>query len=170
MNVPRSRTLIASILHQPAGNADDVPEHSLRKVLQHHLLLDLQLLVHTDGVQNEDGRHSFAVAGQQAAKLGLQQLFALFETCFLTGEEREGRFNSVVLNFARQPRCRSSNLEILLQTAPLAPVEKQFWLNIHHCYLKCFCSKHRHGQSDAASFLFSIKDFGDVAAFPLLRI
>lgn len=113
----RSRTLVASVLHQPAGNADDVPEHTLGKVLQHHLLLHLQLLVHTDGVQDEDGRHSFAVAGQQAAELGLQQLLALFKTGFLEGGEPE----------KVSPRyfelCCISELKNLSLLAGVAPAE-----------------------------------------------
>lgn len=78
-----SRTLVASIFHQPAGDADDVLEHRFRQVFEHHLLLDLQLLVHTDGIQDEDGGNGFAVAGQEAAELCFQQLFAFLKACFL---------------------------------------------------------------------------------------
>lgn len=75
--------MVASVLHQPTGNADDVLEHSLGEVLQYHLLLDFQLLIHTDGIQNKDGWDSFAVACQEAAELRLQQLFALLKARFL---------------------------------------------------------------------------------------
>lgn len=81
------RTLVASVLHQPAGDADDVLQHGLGEVLQHHVLLDLQLLVHADGVQDENRGDGFTVAGQQAAELGLQQLFAFLKARFLQGRD-----------------------------------------------------------------------------------
>lgn len=52
-------------------------------MLQHHLFLHLQLLVHTDGIQDEDGGDGLTVAGQEVAELRLQQLFPLLKTCFL---------------------------------------------------------------------------------------
>lgn len=76
-------TLVPSVLHQPTGDADDVLQDGLGQMLQDHVLLDLQLLVHTDGVQDEDGRDGFTVARQEAAELRLQQLFTLFKTGFL---------------------------------------------------------------------------------------
>lgn len=75
--------MVTPVFHQPASDADDVLEHSFREVLQHHLLLHLQFLVHTDGIQDEDGGDRLTVAGQEVAELCLQQLFPLLKTGFL---------------------------------------------------------------------------------------
>lgn len=90
----QSRTLVASVFHQPAGDADDVLEHSFRQVFEHHLFLDLQLVVDTDGVQDEDGGNGFTVAGQEAAELGLQQLFTLLKARFLQKSNKISLFSS----------------------------------------------------------------------------
>lgn len=82
----RQPTLVSSVFHQPAGDADDVLEHGFGQVLQHHLLRHLQLLVHADGIQDEDGGDGLAVAGQEVAELRLQQLFSLLKTGFLQAE------------------------------------------------------------------------------------
>lgn len=58
-------------------------EHGLRQVFEHHVLLDLQLVVDTDGVQDEDGGNGFTVAGQEAAELSFQQFFTLLKASFL---------------------------------------------------------------------------------------
>ena len=84
----RVPTLVASVLYQPSGDDDDVLQHGLRQVLQGHFLLDLQLVVHTNGIQDEDGGHRFAVAGQQAAELSLQTLLSLFKSGFLHSGDR----------------------------------------------------------------------------------
>lgn len=95
-----SRTLVTSVFHQPAGDADDVLEHGFRQVFQHHLLLDLQLLIHTDGVQDEDGGNGFTVAGQEAAELRLQQLFALLKARFLHRKQNFLHFQGIYLLFS----------------------------------------------------------------------
>lgn len=61
-------------------------------MLQHHLLLHLQFLVHTDGIEDEDGGDRLTVAGQEVAELSLQQLFSLLKTGFLKTKSDLGRF------------------------------------------------------------------------------
>lgn len=85
---PCVRTLVASVFHQPARDADDVLQHGLGQVLQGHLLLQLQLLVHSQGVQDQDGRHRLAVACQQVAELRLQKLLALLKAGFLRDKRK----------------------------------------------------------------------------------
>lgn len=76
-------TLVAPVLHQPGRDADDVLQNGFGEMLQRDVLLHLHVLVSSDGVQDEDGRHWFTVARQQAAKLRLQKLLSLLETSFL---------------------------------------------------------------------------------------
>lgn len=76
-------TLIASVLHQPRRDADDVLQDGFGQMLQRHLLLHLHVLVSSDGIQDEDGRHWLTVARQQTAKLSLQQLLPFLKASFL---------------------------------------------------------------------------------------
>lgn len=102
-------TLVTSKLHQPPGDADDVLEHRLREVFQHHLLLHLQLFVHADGVQDEDGGNGFTVARQEAAELRLQQLFALFKARFLQSINVLESY----LNLTQSQKCNLSSFILL---------------------------------------------------------
>lgn len=81
-------TLIPAVFHQPARNADDVMQDTLREVLQRHLLLRLHFVVPTDQVQDEDGWDWLAVPCHQAAELGFQGLLAPLKEGFLAENMR----------------------------------------------------------------------------------
>lgn len=125
-NQTERRTLVTSIFHQPAGDADDVLKHGFGQVLQNHVLLDLQLFVDGNDVQDENGGNGFTVAGQEAAELGLQQLFTLLEACFLQ------RSRNTVCNVrSLSITCiQSSSVTIMIATVlPIIKVCKcMYWI------------------------------------------
>lgn len=130
LQLTNSRTLVASVFHEPAGDADDVLKNGLGQVFQHHLLLDLQLLVHADGIQDEDGGNGFTVAGQEAAEFALQQLFPLLEACFLQKKTQLGNFPVILSHITGNgprrvrvcktfnTRCQQITAEFCFLTAP----------------------------------------------------
>lgn len=81
-------TLIPAIFHQPARNADDIMQDTLREVLQRHLLLSLHFIIPTDQVQDEDRWDWLGVSCHQAAELRFQGLLAPLKEGFLAQNSR----------------------------------------------------------------------------------
>lgn len=102
-------TLIPAVLHQPARNADDVVQDTLREVLQGHLLLRVHLLIPADQVQDEDGWHWLGVPRHQAAELRFQGFLAPLKEGFLAQNSRTE---------AEQDFCNQSLMSISAEEHP----------------------------------------------------